>query len=126
MRYDSAQYSWWIARGAVSWNFNIQNMPATEKKAAISQPLKRHARKTLTTSCNSISTYSYDGNSDGEYLHVLSHLHSPEHARLARKAKKDKLRPELRTQLKIEIKDEAETKIRKQLKMTTKQPTRAV
>ncbi|KAM0703667.1 hypothetical protein Q7P35_009606 [Cladosporium inversicolor] len=122
MRHDTARFFWWTAYGAVSTHMMKQNMSAIEKKDAISQPREKDARDALNAICASLSTDDDDdGNSDGQYALVLFRLHTSEHERLNRKAKKGKLRPMVRAELTEEIRDEVEIKVRKQLKLPAKQ-----
>lgn len=120
MCFDTAQFTWWIARAAVSTHMVKQNMSAIEKKAAISHPREKEARDALNTICNDLPPYSDEGNSDAQYAIALFRLHTREHDNLVGKAKKDKLRPKLRAELTEEISDEVEFMLRRQLKMAAK------
>jgi hypothetical protein len=116
--YHNTRSTWWESRGIVSINMRSQEMSVVEKRAAVTQARAKDARKFFVGICKYRARYSRDGNSDGEYMHLLARLHSFEHARVARKLMKNKLWPELRAQLTREIRDEVEVKLRKQLKMT--------
>ena len=87
MRLDTAQFTWWTARAAVSTHMVKQNMSAIERKAAISQPREKEARDALNTICNNLPPYSDEGNSDAQYAMALFRLHTREHDNLVRKAK---------------------------------------
>lgn len=121
MPHDTARFWWWTARGAVSTHMVKQNMTAIEKKAAISQPREKEARDALNAIFTGLSTDWDDGNSDDKYALVLFRLHTSEHERLIRNAKKEKLRPKFRAELTEEIRDEVEIKVRKQLKLPAKE-----
>ena len=122
--YYDTRSTWWDKRAMVSLNTRNQKMSAVEKKAAVTQTREKDVRKLFARVCKFRPSYTLDGNSDSDYLHLLARLHIREHERVSRNTMRDKLRPELRAELTKEIRAEVENKVRKQPKLTPKKQPR--